>query len=141
MADTSQKYGNVGKHFADGDIDYTNDTIKCIFLKNTYTPNYDTHETVTDLVLGSNECSGAVYTAGGETLATKSAVYSSINDNTLFSAADISLPNETIAGVKYLVIVDTSSTYLITCITLDPEKSATAQEFKVVFATNGIFTM
>ena len=141
MADSSARYGNAGKHFADGDIDWAADTIKCIFLKNTYTPNYDTHETVTHLNLASNQCTGATYTPGGETLVSKTAVYDSGNNNTLFSAADITLANETIAGVKYLIIADTSSTYLITCITLDPEKSATSQEFKVNFSVNGIFTM
>ena len=140
MADTATKYGNVGAKFANKDIDYSADTIKAIFLTTSYTPNYDTHTTVTDLNLGANECSGAVYTAGGETLANKTETYDSGNNYTLFSADSITLDNETIAGIKYIVIADTTSTYLITCITLDPAISATSQQVLVAF-TNGIFSM
>jgi hypothetical protein len=140
MANIATKYGKVGKHFADGDIDYLNNTIKIIFLKSSYTPNFDTDETVTNLVLASNEVTGVVYTAGGETLGTKTAVYDSANDYTLFGAGDITLDNETIASIKYMVIADTTSTYLITCITLDPAISVTSQQLKVSF-TDGVFSM
>lgn len=139
MANTSARYGKAGNNLATGAASLGN-TLKAIFLKSSYTPNYDTHEHVSDLTLASNESSGSVYTSGGETLADVAGVYDADNNNTKYSATDITLDNETLDEVKYIAIVDSTTNHLLTLTTLDPAAAPTGQQFKVVLS-DGFLTI
>ncbi len=68
MAVTARWYPNGWKNFVNGTIDYDADTIKVALLTSTSAFN-DTHEFWSDI--SANEVSGTGYTAGGDTLATK----------------------------------------------------------------------
>ncbi len=67
------------KKFGDGDIDWLVDTIKCMILNSTHTTNIDTQEFIDDV--SANEVSSTGYTAGGETLASKTSTVDNTNDN------------------------------------------------------------
>src|SRR5690349_23951113 len=56
------------------DFSSTGDTIKCMLCTASYTPNQTTHATKADV---TNEVSGTNYSAGGATLASKSAAVTS----------------------------------------------------------------
>ena len=55
----------------------TTNTIKCMLLGAGYTPNYDTHDFLDDVV--ASEVTGTGYTAGGATLASVTSTYTAAN--------------------------------------------------------------
>lgn len=150
MADTITKYGKAGKHFADGDIDFVNDTIKIFLLKSTYTPDYDTHEHQSDLTLATHEIdTTSTYTKGtGYTLEGKTALaYDSVNNYTAFDATDVTIEGVTAADITYAAIVDTQSgaeatNPLIALVTFDAAKRVfTGGQLKISWNASGIFAM
>jgi hypothetical protein len=136
MPDSAARYGKVGKNLMNGNIDVMANGLKIILLKTSYTPNLDTHETITDLVLASNQCSGSPYTAGGLLVdaADVTETYSSANKNTLYSCPDQTLDNATISDIKYIAYADRSTGYLLSLQTLASAQSPSAQQFKVRIA-------
>jgi hypothetical protein len=71
-----------------GDILFLTHDIKVLLLKGSgYTPDKD-HDTLTDLVLASNEVTVAGYSR--KTLASKTITTDDTNDRTVFDAADVS---------------------------------------------------
>lgn len=84
MAQTIEIYGKALANLLGGEtsgetnaVDYLSDTIKIALLGAGYTPNLDTHEFFSDV--SAQEVSGAGYTAGGATLASKTIVYTVAN--------------------------------------------------------------
>ena len=147
MPTTITKYGKVGAHFANKNIDLDTDTIKVFLLKSTYTPNLDTHEFESDLVLASNEISTtSTYTKGtGLTLTLTKGAYSAANDNTPYDADDLTIASSTIAEVSYAVIVDqtpgsAATNPLIALIAFD-STSTTNQEFKIAWNASGVIAI
>ena len=78
-------YNTAKKKLVDGDIDWLADTIK-VALFTGYTPNIDTDEFFDDI---STEESGTGYTAGGETLGSKTSTVDTGNDRAVIDAADV----------------------------------------------------
>lgn len=82
---------NIGSYsIARGDVDFLNDTIEVVAMKNSYTPNKDD----TNSVLAANELTSATGYAGGyggagrRVLANKTITNDTTNDRTVYDADD-----------------------------------------------------
>jgi hypothetical protein len=70
-------------------IDFDTDTVKVALVTTAYTPSQDTHDFWNDV--NANElAAGGGYTAGGNTLGTKSVTYTAGTNRTALIAADTS---------------------------------------------------
>lgn len=138
MAVTAKLYLNAMKHFFNGSIDLTNDTIKVALTTSTYTPNQDAHDYFDDV---TNEVSGTGYTAGGATLGTKSISLDTANNYVKFDAADTTWSSSTITA-RYAVIYRSTGTAstseLIGYIDFGEDKSSSNGDFTITWDTNGI---
>lgn len=114
MAVTAFMYGKSYANFLGGEAggdafqsDFLTDTIKLMLTTSTYTENLDTHETKADV---TNEVSGTGYTAGGNTLASKTITY------TAADAWGTSRANSTVYAVGDVVRPATGNAHLYRCI-------------------------
>ncbi len=107
MAEGDIVHYNLGKKkILDNEIDWLADTIK-VALYGGYTPDYDTHEFIDDV---TTEISVSGYTAGGETLASKTTTVDTVNDRVDVDAANPSWPSLGAATVNYAVIYKDTGT-------------------------------
>ena len=148
MPVTITKYGNIGKHLANAEINYLTDSITVFLLLASYIPDFDADEFQDDLVLASNEiASTSTYVAGtGIDLATKSITYDGTNHYTKFGAADLSILASTIPAVRYAAIVDTQSGVnttnpLIALVDFGTDQLTANEEFKIAWDANGVFAL
>ena len=74
-------------------IDYDTNAVKLMLTTSAYVPNQDTQEDKADV---TNEVTGTGYTAGGETLASKT--LSNTNNVVTLDAADVTWSNSTITA-------------------------------------------
>lgn len=66
------------------EVNYLTGDVRCYLLKSTYTPDYDAHDYLDDLVLATNElATGGGYTAGGQALTSKTKTYVAANSLTV----------------------------------------------------------
>jgi hypothetical protein len=86
-------------------VDWSNDTIKVALLSNSYTPNQGTHDFFDDV--STYEVTGTGYTAGGATLASKTATLDTTNKVLVLDAADVTWASSTITA-RYAVVYDAS---------------------------------
>jgi hypothetical protein len=140
MAVTAYQYGSAILKAFNKEIDFDSDTIKVALLANTYTPNQDAHDYFDDVV--AHEVSGTGYTAGGATLASKTAAYDSATNKTKFSAATVQWPASTITA-RYAVIYDATpgsdaTRPLIGYVDFGADQSTSNTTFEIVWNANGI---
>ena len=138
MADSAARYGKVGKNLMNGNIAVKVNGIKIIFLKASYTPNMDTHETITHLDLANNEVDGSVYTAGGLLVDAEdiTETYVAGSKHTKYSCPDQVLDNETTdAGIKYIAFADRVTGYLLSLQTQDTAQQPSGQQYKLKIAS------
>jgi hypothetical protein len=137
----SQLYNSGLLKLSTGDIVYLTDTMKIALLDNTYTPDIDSHDFFDDV--SAKEISGTGYTAGGATLASKTATKDNTNDRVVFDAADVSWPSSTISSARYGVIYKSTGTAstspLLAIIDFGADKSTTGDTFYIQFDSAGIF--
>jgi len=81
-------------------VDWVTDTIKVALCTSTYTPNQDTHTYFSDI---TNEVSGTGYTAGGESLGSKTLNYDASSNVLSMRAATTSWTTATFTA-RYAVI-------------------------------------
>jgi hypothetical protein len=90
MAITVSFYGLTMEKIAEqvgSDVNYLSGTVKLSLHTSSYTPNRDTDDFFND---ATNEISaGSGYTAGGETLSSKTITYDSASDQVRWDAADV----------------------------------------------------
>lgn len=140
MAVTANLYGSVVAKAFNGEIDYDTHTIKVALCTSTYTPDQDAHDYFNDI---TNEVSGTGYTAGGETLASKTVNYTSGTNTTAFDAADTAWAASTITARYAIVYRDTgtaSTSPLIGYVDFGADVSSTSGTFSIVWDAGGIFT-
>lgn len=133
-------YGSFFLKSLNKEIDWDTDTIKVMLLTSSYTPNQDTHDYLDDVV--ANEVSGTGYTAGGATLANKSATYDSATNVTILDADDTTWSTSTITA-RYAVIYDASpgsnaTRPLIAYVDFTSDQSSTAGNFTLTWDATGI---
>lgn len=98
-------YGRGVEAFKNGSVDWENDTIKVALLTSTYTPNQGTDQFFNGI--STDEiAAGNGYTAGGETLGTKTLTYDSGGLHVTLDAADVSWDPSTITARYAVIYVD-----------------------------------
>jgi hypothetical protein len=135
----SKLYGNFLLKALNKEVDFDSDTIKVALLTSSYTPDQDAHDYFNDV--SANEVSGTGYTAGGATLASKTATYDSASNVIVLDAADTTWSSSTITA-RYAVIYDstgTSSTSaLIGYVDFGSDQSSTSGNFTITWDSTGI---
>jgi hypothetical protein len=135
----SKLYGNFLLKALNKEVDFDSDTIKVGLLSSSYTPDQDVHDYWNDV--STYEVSGTGYTAGGSTLASKTATYDSANNVIVLDAADTTWASSTITA-RYAVIYDstgTSSTSaLIGYVDFGSDQSSTNGNFTITWDSTGI---
>ena len=135
----SKLYGNFILKALNKEVDFDSDTIKVALVSSSYTPDQDAHDYWNDV--STYEVSGTGYTAGGATLASKTATYDSANNVVILDAADTTWASSTITA-RYAVVYDstgTSSTSaLIGYVDFGSDQSSTNGNFTITWDSTGI---
>lgn len=131
-------YGNFVDQVSLGNIDWDNDTINCALLDANYTPDKDNDTLWADV--NADEVSGTGYTAGGETLTTKTKTYDSASDTWAFDADDVEWASSTITA-RWGVLYDATHADepLIAYVDFDAERSSSEGMFRIAWNSAGIF--
>jgi hypothetical protein len=122
------------------ELDWDSHAIKVMLTTASYVPNQDSHQYKSSI---SNEVSGTGYTAGGATLASKTAT----NTNNVFAldAADCSWPSSTLVARRAVIYDDNGATDadkpLLCWIDFGQDESTTNGTFLLAFAAAGIATI
>ncbi len=128
-----------------GLIDLDTDTIVCVLLTSSYTPNRTAHDTWSD-VSAAEVATGGGYTAGGEALANKAVTHNA--GTVTFDADDVSWSSATITA-KYAALVKRAAgaldpgDLLVAYVDLDTgggSVTSTASTFAVAWNAAGILT-
>ena len=143
MAATTFWYGNalLGQWSATAArrVNWTGDTIKCSLHTSGYTPNQDTHDFQDDL---TNEVSGTGYTAGGVTLANKTATYDAASNEMRLDADDPAWTAVTITTRYAAFWVDTAGAAatdpLLAYMDFGGDQTVTGGNFTIVLAATGL---
>ena len=135
-------YGLAVQSMINKEVDFDTDTVKCLLLKSTYSPNQDTHRYKSDLVVASNEVTGTNYNAGGVTLASKTVTYTAGTNTLMLDSADPAWTALTVTGIRYAVFyVDTGTagtSALLSYMDFAADQSPSAQNFTIVLPVTGI---
>ena len=135
----SKLYGNFVLKALNKEVDFDTDTIKVALLTSSYTPDQDAHDYFNDV--SSAEVTGTGYTAGGATLASKTATYDSANNVVILDAADTTWASSTITA-RYAVIYDSTGTAstspLIGYVDFGSDQSSTSGNFTITWDSTGI---
>ena len=138
MATTTTVYNSYKKDVLDGTIDLVNDTIKVALCTSSYTPDIDAHSFFDDI---TNEVVGTGYTAGGETLGTKTTTQDNTDDEGVFDAADTTWSSSTITARYAIIYKDTgtaSTSPLICYVDLGEDKTSVSGDFTLSWNAEGI---
>ncbi len=90
MAITAKLYLNGVKGLNSGQIDWDGDDIKVMLVGPGYTPDQDAHDFRNDV--GASEVTGTGYTAGGQTLPSRSVSVDGATNETRLLCGDVSWP-------------------------------------------------
>lgn len=136
----SKMYGNFLLKALNKEVDWDTDTIKVALVGSGYTPNQDSHDYWDDVV--ANEVTGTGYTAGGATLASKTATYDSGTNVVILDAADTVWASSTITA-RYAVIYDdaggtNAQKVLVGYVDFGSDQSSTNGNFTVTWDATGI---
>ena len=140
MADA--KFNQAKESFFNGEIDLVADTIKVALFPNSYTANIDTDQFWSNI--SSSEITGTGYTAGGETLGTKSVTQDNTNDVATFDAADVTWTTATFTARYAILYKDTgtpSTSPLIAQFDFGSDQSPSGVDFTLVWNANGIMDL
>lgn len=99
-------YNSFKKHLMSGNIAPLTDTLKCMLVTSSYTPDQDAHEYADDV---TNEVTGTGYTAGGATLASKTITQDNDNDVVVFDFADPAWTDSSITARGAVIYKDTGT--------------------------------
>lgn len=135
-------YNSFKRDIMNGSIDLDSDTIKCMLVTSSYTPNIDSHDKRDDV---TNEVSGTGYTAGGATLANKSVSADNTDDEGVFDADDVVWSTATITARGAVLYKSrggaSSADELIAYIDFGSDISSTADNFTITWNAEGIINI
>jgi hypothetical protein len=136
----SKLYGQFLSQALNKEIDWDTDTIKVALLTNSYTPDQDAHNYLDDVI--ANEVTGVGYTAGGNTLASKTNSYNSATNVIVLDADDTTWSSSTITA-RYAVIYDASPATnatrpLIGYVDFGSDQSSSNGNFTITWDATGI---
>lgn len=140
MAVTAKVYNAAVTALANKEIDWGSDTIKVSLHTSSYTPSQTTHDYQSDL---TNEITGAGYTTGGATLASKTEAFT--GQVKKFDAADVTWATSTITA-RYAVVYDATpgsaaTNPLIAYVDFGADVISSGGDFKITWDADGIFTV
>ena len=140
MTVSAKVYGLAMQSMLNKEIDWDTDTIKCVLLTSSHTPDQDTHRYESSL---TNELSGGSYAR--QTLGSKTITYNTSTNVLTLDCADITFAAMTASAIRYAVIVDTqsgsaSTNPLLCYIDFGADQAVTAQDFTVIIASTGLAT-
>jgi hypothetical protein len=140
MAVSHKLYGLGMEKIAEASVDFLNDTVKVALVTSSYTFDQDTHDFWDDV--STNEVSGTGYTAGGETLGTKTVTYDAGTNEVRFDAADVTWTSSTITA-RYAVIYKDSgvaaTSPLIALVDFGQDEVSSNGDFGITWAANSVF--
>jgi hypothetical protein len=132
-------YNSGLKEVLAGTVDLTSDTIKVAMTTSSYTPDGDAHDNFDDI---TNEVSGTGYSAGGETLASKSFTQDNTNNRGVFDADDVTWTSSTITNARYAIIYKSTGTAstsrLIALVDFGSNFSSSSSTFRIQWNASGI---
>lgn len=134
----SKLYGNFLVKALNKEVDWDTDTIKVALTTSSYTPNQDTHDYFNDV---TNEVTGTGYTAGGNTLSSKTITYDDANNVIILDAADTTWASSTITARYAVVYASTgtaSTSPLIGYVDFGSDQSSTNGNFTITWDSTGI---
>jgi hypothetical protein len=135
----SKLYGNFLLKALNKEVDFDTDTIKVALVSSSYTPDQDAHDYFNDV--STYEVSGTGYTAGGNTLGSKTATYDSATNVIVLDAADTTWSSSTITA-RYAVVYDSTGTAstspLIGYVDFGSDQSSTNGNFTITWDSTGI---
>jgi hypothetical protein len=134
----SKLYGNFLVKALNKEVDWDTDTIKVALTTSSYTPNQDTHDYFNDV---TNEVTGTGYTAGGNTLSSKTITYDDANNVIVLDAADTTWASSTITARYAVVYASTgtaSTSPLIGYVDFGSDQSSTNGNFTITWDATGI---
>jgi hypothetical protein len=136
----SKLYGQFLAKALNKEVDWDSDTIKVALLSSSYTPNQDTHDYFDDV--SAYEVSGTGYTAGGQTLGSKTVTYDAATNVIILDAADTTWTSSTITA-RYAVVYDDSGASagakaLIGYVDFSSDQSSTSGNFTITWDATGI---
>ena len=130
---------NIGKkEILSGEIDLTNETIKCAMVTSAYTPDRDAHHYFSDI---TNEVSGTPYVAGGAELTGKSFNTNDTDDRGEFDALDVTWQAATLTARAAIVYKSTgvaSTSTLIAFVDFGSDFSTNGVDFTIEWDNSGI---
>lgn len=135
------KYNKAKKKFLTAGIDIDTDTIKCMLVTASYTPNATTHEFKSDV---TNEITGTGYTAGGVTLASVA-----VNEDTGTPEVEVTCTDPTWTSATFtargaVIYKDTgvAGTSPVICyLDFGGDQSVTSGTFTIDFGTEGFYKL
>lgn len=142
MAVTAKVYGLGLENFVRKRVDWISDTIKCMLVTSTYTPNQDTNQYVSAVT--GEVASGNGYTTGGLTLTGKTVTYDTTTNTLKLSATSPSWANSTITaryGVIYMDTGTAGTSPLISYLDLGQDYTSSAGPFTLTVPSTGILTL
>lgn len=139
MAVTAFWYGNALLKALNKEINWSTDTIKVALVTSAYTPDQDNHAYFSSI---TGEATGTGYTAGGATLASKTATYTAATNVITLDAADVTWTSSTITA-RYAVIYDASpgtaaTNPLLAYVDFGADQTSTNGNFSITWDANGI---
>lgn len=140
MAVIAKWYGLPIKNMYDGTavVNFVSDTIKGSLHSSSYTPNQDADDFWND---ATNEISGTGYTAGGQTLTSKTVTYDTSSDQIRLDAADLVWTSATFTArilVLYKSTGTASTSPLLIYVDFGGDESVTNANFTVQWDSVGI---
>ncbi len=133
-------YNNFKEALINNDIDFAADTIKCALVTG-YTPDIDAHDNWDDV--SSTEESGTGYTAGGETLASKTVTQDNTNNQADVDAADVTWTGLDVGTPSHAILykdTGTASTSTLMCY-MEISTASNGGDYTISWNAGGIFTL
>lgn len=140
---TSKAYTTLARALFNKELDWDTDDVKVMLLSSAYTPNQDTHDYLDDI--STYEVTGTGYTAGGQSLATKTATLDTANNVLILDAADVTWASSTITA-RYAVLYNNSPATaatkpLVGYIDLVSDQASNAGNFVIEWDASGILRL
>lgn len=129
-------YNNGKSEMFKKTMDYVNDTIKCALVTSSYTPNAESHTVFSDV---TSEVVGTGYTAGGNTLGSKTV--SASTATRAFDAADTSWTTSTITARGAVIYDTTVSSKLIAYVDFGSDFTTVGGTLAITWAAAGILSL
>ena len=129
-------YNSALRDEAIGSIDFDTDTFKVMLVTSAYTENKDTHTRRSDI---TNEITGTVYTAGGNTATVTVAAVDTTNDRVDITLGGTTWPASTITARKAIYYKSrggaSSADEIVAVVDFGADVSTTAGTFTLTAST------